>query len=90
MATRKSSGATGDMANNMWKLLREVQRMKLQVEPNIRGLSQGLASAFLPLLHDAFMNYSLPLAKHIADNGVGMYGRNDLRFVEGLYKVQFA
>lgn len=28
---------TGDIKNNLMKLLREVQRMKLQIEPNIQG-----------------------------------------------------
>lgn len=51
------------------------------------SLSQGLASAFLPLLHAAFMSYSLPLSKYLAESGVELYGRSDLRFVEGLYKV---
>ena len=37
MAASKGSGRTGDMGNNLWRLLREVQRMKLKVEPNIRG-----------------------------------------------------
>ena len=32
-----ASGATGDIKNNLTKLLREVQRMKLRVEPDIRG-----------------------------------------------------
>ena len=51
-------------------------------------LSQGVPSAFLPILHSALMEFSLPLAQHIAAQGVEMYGRTDLRFVEGLYKVR--
>lgn len=37
MAVRRDGGATGDMGNNMRKLLREVQRMKLKVDLNIHG-----------------------------------------------------
>lgn len=33
------------------------------------------------------MSYSLPLAQHLVESGVELYGRSDLRFVEGLYKV---
>lgn len=28
---------TGDIKNNLMKLLREIQRMRLQIEPNIQG-----------------------------------------------------
>ena len=35
MASARS--ATGDIKNNLMKLLREMQRMKLQIEPNIQG-----------------------------------------------------
>jgi len=35
MAAAKSG--TGDIKNNLMKLLREVQRMKLQIEPNVHG-----------------------------------------------------
>ncbi|XP_019856325.1 PREDICTED: centrosomal protein of 44 kDa-like [Amphimedon queenslandica] len=82
-----SSGRTGDLKNNMIKLLRELERMKLSVEPNIKSLSQGVPSAFLPLLHAALMDYSLPLAKHIASMEIDLYSKNDLKFVDGLYKV---
>ena len=29
--------ATGDLKNSLMKLLREIQRMKLSVEPNVQG-----------------------------------------------------
>lgn len=29
--------ATGDMKNNLMKLLREVRRMKIEVEPDVQG-----------------------------------------------------
>ena len=51
------------------------------------SLSQGTPSAFLPILHSALMEYSLPLAKHIASMGIDLYSKNDLKFVNGLYKV---
>ena len=51
------------------------------------SLSQGTPSAFLPILHSSLMEYSLPLAKHIASMGIDLYSKNDLKFVNGLYKV---
>ena len=32
-----ASGVTGDIRNNLMKLLREIQRMKLNVEPDVQG-----------------------------------------------------
>ena len=32
-----ANGCTGDVRNNLAKLLREIQRMKLSVEPSIHG-----------------------------------------------------
>lgn len=100
-----TSSSTGDIKNNISKLLRELKRMNMKVEPNIRGLVfgiynnlstslcfihrllLGIPSAFLPILHSSLMSYSLPLAQHLASLGIELYGRSDLRFVEGLYKV---
>ena len=35
-ASSSSSSGTGDLKNNMIKLLRELERMKIYVEPNIK------------------------------------------------------
>lgn len=37
LAMAAAQSATGDLKNNLMKLLREIQRMKLRVEPNIQG-----------------------------------------------------
>ena len=34
------------------------------------------------------MHYSLPLASWLSKHDYGLYGKNDLRFVEGVYKVE--
>ena len=33
------------------------------------------------------MNYSLPLTRWLDEEGYEMFGKNDLRFIESLYKV---
>jgi len=48
---------------------------------------QGSPIAFLPIIHHALMNYSLPLARWLDEEGYEMFGKNDLRFIESLYKV---
>ena len=50
-------------------------------------MSLGVPSAFLPLLHASLMHYSLPLANWLTKHDYELYGKNDLRFLEGLYKV---
>jgi centrosomal protein CEP44 len=86
-SAREQAAGTGDLKNNIIKLLREIHRMKLKVEPNHKGLCMGIPSSFLPILHAALMDYSLPLAKHIVNKGIKMYARTDLKFTEALYKV---
>lgn len=54
-----------------------------------RRMSLGVPSAFLPLLHASLMHYSLPLANWLTRHDYELYGKNDLRFLEGLYKVWF-
>jgi len=52
------------------------------------SLVQGSPQAFLPLIHHALMDYSFPLACWLAEEGFEMFGKNDLRFIESLYKVK--
>lgn len=78
---------TGDLKNNVEKLLREIRKMKLQIEPDTHGWCVGLPSSFLPIYHSALMHYSLPLAKSLMTQGYTLYGKSDLNFVHGLYQV---
>lgn len=82
-----ANGCTGDVRNNLAKLLREIQRMKLSVEPNIHGLSLGIPSAFLPIIHCALVQFSVPLANWLASHDYELYAKSDVRFTEGVYKV---
>lgn len=78
---------TGDLRNNLSKLLRQIRRMKMELNADLNGLIQGTPVAFLPIIHHALMNYSLPLAQWLDEEGYEMFGKNDLRFIESLYKV---
>ena len=49
--------------------------------------SLGSPASFLPLWHAALMLYSLPLANTIAAQGYKLYGKSDLRFLQGVYGV---
>ena len=43
--------ATGDLKNNLMKLLREIRRMKIELEPDIQGYSQYKSRKILPDVH---------------------------------------
>ena len=59
----------------------------LQCMCKTHSLVQGSPIAFLPIIHHALMNYSLPLTQWLDEEGYEMFGKNDLRFIESLYKV---
>lgn len=47
----------------------------------------GTPSSFLPVLHAALMEYSLPLAQWLVSRGCSLYSKSDSRFLEGVYRV---
>lgn len=49
---------------------------------------EGDPVAFLPLLHYALLAYSRPLNLLLASRGYELYGKSDLRFIEGAYRVR--
>uniref|UniRef100_A0AAZ3RV47 Centrosomal protein of 44 kDa n=1 Tax=Oncorhynchus tshawytscha TaxID=74940 RepID=A0AAZ3RV47_ONCTS len=51
------------------------------------SLSKGDPSAFLPIVSYVFISYSPHLAEHLVGFGVELTGKNDLRFIECIYKV---
>ena len=52
-----------------------------------RRLCLGAPSSMLPVLHHCLMHYSHPLASWLSKHDYELYGKSDLRFVEGVYKV---
>ncbi|XP_071263530.1 centrosomal protein of 44 kDa isoform X4 [Salvelinus alpinus] len=52
-----------------------------------KSLAKGDPSAFLPIVSYAFISYSPHLAEHLVGFGVELTGKNDLRFIECIYKV---
>ncbi|XP_078601108.1 uncharacterized protein LOC144876080 isoform X2 [Branchiostoma floridae x Branchiostoma japonicum] len=79
--------ATGDLKNNIHKLLSELKHIKYPIELDYQGITTGMTSAFLPVLHHALLEFSRPVSTEINDMGIELYGKTDQRFVEGVYKV---
>ena len=52
--------ATGDLKNSLMKLLREIQRMKLSVEPNVQGYVRiGVPNVYVTSIPCLFVLYCI-------------------------------
>jgi centrosomal protein CEP44 len=50
-------------------------------------MSQGTPTAFLPIYHYLFTNYSHAIAEMISSSDTELFGKTDFRFIEAVYKV---
>ena len=76
-----------DLNNLQQQLQAELRRMRYGSQLDIGGSRQGLPEAFLPLIHFGLLSYSRNIARWLAANGHELFGKSDLRFVEGSYRV---
>ena len=88
--------ATGDVKNNLRKLLTELKRVHYPQYVDSDGsangfdfkaLANGQPQAFLPILHFVFLDYSYLLAQYLAERDYELYAKTDLRFVEVVYRI---
>ncbi|MBN3326614.1 CEP44 protein, partial [Atractosteus spatula] len=79
--------ATGDLKGSLRKLDQHLRLLNYPREVDYTGLAKGDPSAFLPVVSHAFISYSSYLAEHLVGFGVELAGKNDLRFIESVYKV---
>ena len=80
--------ATGDIKNNIRKLISELKQVSYDCQTiDYDALVHGIPSAFLPIIHYTFLDYSHNLASYLAKKNYELYARTDLRFVETVYKV---
>jgi centrosomal protein CEP44 len=50
----------------------------------------GAPFTFLPLIHHCFLVYSPVVAEFITANGFDLYSKNDMRFMESVFKMLVA
>eukprot|EP00794_Sanderia_malayensis_P011997 gene11997-13235_t len=80
--------STGDIQNNVRKLIAELRQIKHEYRKiNFDALINGEPSEFLPIIHFSLLDYSLTLASFLANKGYDFYGDTDLRFIEAVYKM---
>ena len=88
---------TGDVKNNLRKLLAELKQIRYPecntnndesvVRLDITALASGVPQAFLPILHFAFLDYSYALANYLAERDYELYAKTDLRFIAVVYRI---
>eukprot|EP00914_Ancora_sagittata_P023593 GHVO01046614.1.p1 GENE.GHVO01046614.1~~GHVO01046614.1.p1 ORF type:complete len:319 (-),score=47.61 GHVO01046614.1:11-967(-) len=78
---------TGDLKNNMRKLISAIKGVDYPGDADIDGLSKGNSAAFLHIYHHAFLEFSRPLAELIIQKDIDLSGKTDTRFMEGAYKT---
>lgn len=78
---------TGDLKNNLRKLHSELKAVSYSGELDIEGLSVGKPSAFLPLLHFVLTEFSLDLAQYFYSKGYELLGKNDMKFIQVVYRI---
>ncbi|XP_038055485.1 centrosomal protein of 44 kDa-like isoform X2 [Patiria miniata] len=79
--------ATGDLKNNLRRLQSKVKLINYPKDMDMKGVSKGLAQEFLPLLHYILLDFSHPMAEHIVNNDMELYGKSDDKFMAAVYKV---
>ncbi|CAB1327225.1 unnamed protein product [Coregonus sp. 'balchen'] len=79
--------SAGDLKGCLRKLDAQLRALKYPREVDYNGLAKGDPSAVLPIVSYAFVSYSPHLAEHLVGFGVELTGKNDLRFIECIYKV---
>ncbi|XP_028646973.1 centrosomal protein of 44 kDa [Erpetoichthys calabaricus] len=79
--------ATGDLKGCLRKLDQLLRSINYSREVDYPGLARGDPVSVLPIISYAFNSFSLLLAEHFVACGVELTGKNDLRLLEGVYKV---
>ncbi|KAH9121337.1 hypothetical protein LEN26_010727 [Aphanomyces euteiches] len=84
--------ATGDMENNGAKVRKQLQAIQyphdvtLSVESLMRGAPDDHLAELLRILHYAFLDHSRHVAQLVQDAGFDLYGKTDVRFVDGVFR----
>eukprot|EP00041_Stephanoeca_diplocostata_P018786 m.397040 g.397040 ORF g.397040 m.397040 type:complete len:721 (+) comp21120_c2_seq2:281-2443(+) len=77
----------GDVKNSLANLRAVLRKIKFSGDLDVHGAKQGSPEVFLPLIHYAFLAYSEDLARFLGRSGYELYGKSDLKFMEGIYRV---
>lgn len=79
--------AVGDIKNNLEKLRSELRSIKYPHQLDEAQVEAGIPVVYLPIYHFSLLMYSTEVANYITEKGFELYAKNDMRFMESLYKL---
>ncbi|XP_022540547.2 centrosomal protein of 44 kDa [Astyanax mexicanus] len=79
--------ATGDLKGSLKKLQTSLRYLKYPREVDYNRLAKGDPFSCLPIVSYAFTSFSSAVAEHLVEQGIELTGKNDLSFIETVYKV---
>ncbi|XP_058242377.1 centrosomal protein of 44 kDa isoform X2 [Hemibagrus wyckioides] len=79
--------ATGDVKGSLRKLQASLRSVKYPRDVDYQGLAKGDPSCCLLIVSYAFTSFSTSVAEHLVECGIELTGKNDLSFMESVYKV---
>ncbi|KAM3131026.1 hypothetical protein pb186bvf_016838 [Paramecium bursaria] len=75
-----------DIQNQSERLKQLLRKVEYTEKLNFEQLQQSNPTSFLRIMHFILIDYSNEFYKSIIQNGYELYSKNDLRFVEQVYK----
>ncbi|MCI4376042.1 hypothetical protein PGIGA_G00183490 [Pangasianodon gigas] len=84
---KKKKMATGDVKGSLRKLQASLRSVKYPRDVDYPGLAKGDPLCCLPIVSYAFTSFSTAVAEHLVELGIELTGKNDLSFMESVYKV---
>ncbi|KAF5901686.1 centrosomal protein of 44 kDa-like isoform X1, partial [Clarias magur] len=78
---------TGDVKGSLRKLQASLRAVKYPLDVDYQGLAKGDPSCFLPIVSYTFTSFSPAVAEHLVEFGVELTGKNDMSFMESVYKL---
>ncbi|GAA6073299.1 centrosomal protein of 44 kDa isoform X1 [Tachysurus ichikawai] len=79
--------STGDVKGGLRKLQASLRSVKYPRDVDYQGLAKGDPSCCLPIVSYVFTSFSTSVAEHLVEHSIELAGKNDLSFVESVYKV---
>uniref|UniRef100_H3AZ99 Centrosomal protein of 44 kDa n=1 Tax=Latimeria chalumnae TaxID=7897 RepID=H3AZ99_LATCH len=79
--------ATGDIKGWLRRLDQGLRLLSYPQDMDYTGLAKGDPAASLPIISYAYTSYSTYVTEHLMSQGAELTGKNDLRFIEAVYKV---
>ncbi|XP_008564552.1 PREDICTED: centrosomal protein of 44 kDa [Galeopterus variegatus] len=79
--------ATGDVKRSLRNLEQVLRLLNYPKEVDCAGLIKGDTAASLPIISYSLTSYSPYVTELLMESNIELIGKNDLRFIDGVYKL---